>query len=505
MDLDLTQALLRGLIFKAWRTADLRYKLKRCQSSMLSSIELCGRFMFVIKCARRLGKSYLLVLLSITVCLRKPYAQVRYAAPTAKSVRKIIRPLIRKILEDCPPELKPKWDAQEGMYVFPNGSELHVAGVNSGHADDLRGTACDLFVIDEAGTVDDLHYLIHDVALPQLLDQDLQVVAGRRLIAASSPPRTPAHEFTKIAQRAELEGNYAHYDIFAGEYSDEILRMFFKEDGLSDADLERLIARDFENIQSTTVKREYLAMDVVDENFALCREWDVKYEVEFKNDEFFPFYFKYDALDIGVRHFSVNLFAHYDFQKATCFVHDEVTLTGPEMTTETMAEKVREGETRLFGLKWESYYEDGKQRWKSKSPNRAFSLTRISDVDLLLVNDMSRLHGLYYRPTDKGSLEEMVNNVRIWVKNGRLIVHPRCKQLIGCLKYGVWNDKRTEFEESTIYGHFDAFAALMYLLRNIDQTTNPIPPSFGKPAEDHWIAADDGTQLKNLKKMFNVR
>ena len=495
-----------ALVREFWQRGDLQYKLKAAQTEMWRRITDSPRFMYIIKCSRRLGKSYLLVSRGTSTCRRKERGMVRYAAPTAKAVRKIVRPLLEIITADCPEYLKPKWKALDGMWVFPEtDGEFHVAGVNNGNADDLRGTFTDDFLIDEGGTIDDLHYLVHDVAMPQLLDRDMRIVEGRRLIIASSPPRSPAHQFTQMANVAEVEGNYSHYDIFDGDYPIEIIKRFLKEDGVSEHDVDALLEGDYEAILSTTVKREYLALDVVDENYALCPEWSETYEQEFELDEFYKFYHKYESLDIGVRHHSVDIFGHWDFKQAKLFIHDEAWWTGPKMTTEVVADGIRAKETALWGIKWESFIKDNRVRWKATLPHDKFTLKRKSDINLLLIQDLTQLHNLYFDATDKGELEQMVNEVRVWVKNGKIIVHPRCKQLLGCLKYGVWNENRTDFDTSDAYGHFDAFASLMYMVRNIDQKTNPIPFDYNKPEIDHWL--DDAEKAKRkdkLRQMFNV-
>lgn len=455
-----------------WNIGDIRYKLKPCQEQMYEAIFSKPHFKYVIKCARRLGKSFFLCSVSIMLCLRKNYCQVRYAAPTNKALKKIVIPIMRRILEDCPENLKPQFLTSEAIYRFPNGSEIHLAGVNNDHAENLRGTACDLFVIDEAGFIDDLKYLIDDVAMPQFLDPDGQIVKDRRLIISSSPARTPAHEFTDVARQAEFDGAYSHYDIYSGGYPKETIDLFKKEAG---------------GEESTTWKREYLALDVVDANYALVPEWKASYVEEPAVNEYFPLYLKYVSLDIGVRDLTVALFAHYDFLKATLYIHDEIVLSGPEMTTERLAGLIRSKESEIF-------------------PDMKVH-KRVSDVDLLLLNDLRALHNLYFAPTDKGKLEEMVNEVRIWVNAGRIKVSTKCKQLIGCLSYGVWNENRTDFERVLNYGHFDALASLMYLVRNIDVNINPIPPNYGKSKDDHWIIDDKHPKnnAEKFKKVFNVR
>jgi hypothetical protein len=100
----------------------------------------------------------------------------------------------------------------------------------------------------------------------------------------------------------------------------------------------------------------------------------------------------------------------------------------------------------------------------------------------LLLNDLAvRPANIVFAATDKAKIHEMVGKVRVWVRQDRIRVHARCKQLIGCLSSGIWNNQRTEFERSKAYGHYDALAALVYLVRNIDEYTNPIPDWYVNP------------------------
>ena len=463
------------LVADAWKIGSLAYKLKPAQKLMRQAVYACPQFRYVIKCSRRLGKSFFLCSIATETALRKPYAQIRYGAPTNKDLRKIIRPIMRKIIEDSPEPLRPRWIGSEQMYEWPNGSQMHLAGLNK-DPDALRGPASDLFIIDEAGTVNDLEYIITDIALPQFLDVDGKIVQGRRLLISGTPARTPAHEFTEISRVAEKDGNYSHFTIHAGGYPEETVEIFKREAG---------------GEESSTWKREYLAMDVIDEETALVPEWKEQYEQEFELDDLFRFYLKYESLDIGVRDLTVCLFAHYDFRKATLFLHDEFAVNGPRMTTKVVAEGIHEVERlRFFD------HEKGELFKVNK---------RISDIDLLLVNDLRHLHKLPFQTTDKGKLEEMLNEVRIWVKDGRIVVHPRCKQLIGCLRYGVWNEKRTEFDRSKAYGHFDALAALMYLVRNVDVRYNPIPVHYGRPEADYFWTKPEEDRREKFKKAFGVR
>jgi hypothetical protein len=160
----------------------------------------------------------------------------------------------------------------------------------------------------------------------------------------------------------------------------------------------------------------------------------------------------------------VVLFGYYDFMRAKLIIEDELVMHGPRMTTDILAGAIRHKE---------------KQWYKDKDEEK---IERYSDNnDLLLIQDLETLHQLPFTPTSKDSLDAMVNELRVFVSADRLSVHPRCVHTIGCLKYGVWSDKQNkkrEFARSKVYGHFDGLAALIYMLRNIDQQTNPIPQDF---------------------------
>ena len=69
----------------------------------------------------------------------------------------------------------------------------------------------------------------------------------------------------------------------------------------------------------------------------------------------------------------------------------------------------------------------------------------------------------------------MVNSARLKFQSERIKIDPDCTYLVDCLKYGLWNEKRTEFLRSDSLGHLDALASLIYGVRIVDQSTNPIP------------------------------
>ncbi len=94
-------------------------------------------------------------------------------------------------------------------------------------------------------------------------------------------------------------------------------------------------------------------------------------------------------------------------------------------------------------------------------------------------------HGLVFVPTAKDELEAAVVNVRRWVRQGKIAIHPRCVKLIAQMKAGVWNAHRTEFAEQPGGGHYDLLAALVYLVRNVIPHQSRVPDGWGLGEDSH--------------------
>lgn len=441
----------------------LHSNLKDVQKKMFTAFLSNESLKYVIHSSRRLGKSYLLCVLALIFAYSKPNAQIRYASVTQKAVRKMIHPIFKDIQSVIPVKQRGKWNSQEGAYTFPNGSMVHVAGVNNGRADDLRGTASDLAIIDESAFVDDLSYLIDSVLMPQLIS------TGGKLIMASSSPLSPAHEFVSYIQEAQQNNAYSNFTIYDAGYSQDLIDKFCKETG---------------GANSTAWKREYLNELIVDDELSIIPEWRDSYIQEIKRDELYKYYHKYESMDIGVRDLTCILFAHYDFRNGILFVEDEFIVSGQDTLTKNIASGIDEKEKQLG---WTNVYR------------------RVADNNnLILLQDLAADYNKNFYPTNKDSLAAMVNQVRLMVQDGRIIVSPKCTHLIGSLKYGVFQDeKRNMFGRSKTYGHFDSIASLTYLARNIDFVTNPIPKSHSATFDTYIPEEEDQTEIE-LKKLFNL-
>lgn len=434
--------------------------LKPVQKKIFNQFIDASKRSSVFHCARRLGKTHLLCIISICFALRKSNSQIRYASVTQKAVRKMVHPIFKMTFQKMPAKYRGKWNGQEGAYQFSNGSEIHIAGVNNGHSDDLRGTAADLCIVDEAAFVDELSYLVDSVLMPQLLTQE-----GSRLIIASSSPTSPAHEFCDYINKANIEGTYHSYDIHKGGYKDDLIAEFCSEAGGKD---------------STAWRREYLNEIVIDEDFAIIPE-AAHFKPGIQYDDNHKWWQSYVSMDIGIRDLTVVLFGYYDFKRAKLCIEKELVINGPQMTTPILAAGVKKIEDHLF---------------KNKS-----EIHRVADNNnLLLLQDLGYLHDCHFLATSKDSLEAMVNEMRIWFFNNRIEISEECVVLLQSIAFGFWNDNRSDFGRSANLGHFDAIAALMYMIRNIDVTTNPLPRKMAF----NEVSDDDENTFSELQQLINL-
>jgi hypothetical protein len=389
-----------------------------------------------------------MVVLATETALQTPNSHVHYGAPTQKDLRAFILPIFRQVLEDCPEDLRPEWKQFEGRWVFSNGSYIQLCGCNNKQYDNLRGNKSDLFIIDEAGLVDELEEIVKSIALPQLLSS---THPNKRIILPSTPPPTPDHDFKTYAEIAMGRNAYASYDIFQSWYSPEEIAKLIEEMG---------------GIKCSTVQRELFCQFVTDDALQIIPEWKGHPEFigEMAKDDLFQFYIPVEAMDVGYRDFTAWVLGYYDFKQAKLVIENELALRENEFTTENLAIGVKAYEAE--------YRKVNKTRFR-----------RIADnSNLNILADLSRLYGLPFTPVNKKNGKEwMVNQARQFVKQGRLLVHPRCKMLVASLEFGIWQKGRDEFARSKELGHYDFIDAIVYLISNVIpvvQGHNPVPPLY---------------------------
>lgn len=451
-------------VARLWEVGRLRYKLREHQETLHAFISdwRGDEARKVVKCARRFGKSFGLCLYATEFALRNPGCQIRFAAPTEKALRKIVRPNMRVILSDCPEHLRPRWNTQDSCYVFPNGSEWHLAGTDKDNVEKLRGTGTDLAIIDEAGFHDDLEYVVDDVLTPQLLDN------GGRLVMISTPPRSPAHPFAaRFCPEAAAEESL-------------FVRTIRDNTHLKPHEVERYV-KALGGWDSLATRRELLCEDVIDEESAVVPEFNAHEAAIVQEPQVPTHFYPLVAMDVGFADWHAILFGFWDFLAAKLVVQDEVFLR--RARTDEIAAAILAKEAELWPWAARELKRDDASGLYDFEPWRTDRLAtlRFSDVDLRLIRDLDEIHGLKFAPTAKDDREAQINELRMFVKAERIVIAPRCKMLIRHLKTATWNKARTDFERTKADGHFDGVPAIVYKLRNAPRAKNPFPPKVHGP------------------------
>lgn len=429
-----------------WRKALLHWKLDKNQQEMYKFARNTDHKIIVIGSSRQLGKSYFLTTLAVEECLKHPFAIVKFIAPKVKDIKRIIAPLIREITADCPNDIKPEFKTQENVFRFKNGSEIQLAGTDNGHAESIRGNKAHLCIIDEAGFCDDLNYIVNSILIPTT------TTTGGKIIMASTPSKSPDHDFMGFLKHAELEGRF-------------IKKTIYDNPRLSEADINAL-AEALGGKDSVDFKREYLVEMVTSEDDAVVPEFNKELKEKIVKEWVRPpFYDAYVSMDIGGTDFTAVLFAYYDFVNAKLIIEDELLLNGKKALTDNIAMDIKAKEGALWFNKYTG---------EPKPPTM-----RIADNNNpILINDLIAKHDLPFMTTLKDNKEAALNNMRMLLRSERIIINPRCRSLVYHLEGAIWNKDRTKYARSADKGHYDLVDALVYLCRNVNLQKNPYPANY---------------------------
>ena len=423
-----------------WSKATLDWKLHDYQKEIYKHIraqEKNPQNVFVLHASRRLGKSFLLCIIAVEDCLAKENRVIKYCASSAKQIREFILPMMSDIFIDCPKRLKPKFFKNALTYTFKNGSTLLLHGLDEGRAEGVRGAKADKVIVDEAGFVDNLSYVVKSILLPMTL-----TTKGQTILSSNSP-LTPSHDFCQIfTPEAQATQSYCK-------------RTIFDNKTLTQEDIDRSAAQ-MGGYDNTDFRREYLCEFTVDVNLALVPEFDKNKQEVIKTAKLPQFYKPFVTLDLGFNDGTGAVFGYYDFERATIVIQDEYLARG--QNSETISKICRLKEISLWG-------EDNKP-------------LRMADGQPLSISDLSTTHKYNVGKANNQNLEAGINAIRLQVQSHTLEIDPRCTQLIHQMQTGLWDKSRTKFARPAVGNHNDLIAALMYFVRHVPKQ-NPFPVGYG--------------------------
>lgn len=471
-------------IERLWELGILDYKLTEPQKQIKKGILEDTSKTSVVLCSRRLGKTFLMLTMAIETCIKKPYAVVKFAFPKGNMAKKMLMPVMRKVIEDCPERLKPVYMVAEKCFRFPhNGSEIQISGVDNDGWENLRGGDSDLNIVDEAGFCSDISYGVRSILGPTT-----KITKGRTVMV-STPSRSEGHEFiTDWVLPYQAEGRIKVFTIYDNpNFTAEAIKEALEEYPDGDKD--------------PAFRREYMCEIIRNAEKTILPSFNTDAENEIVTDQMVrpPYYTPYVSFDIGGVDLSALLFGYYDYQEATLVIEDEIVVDGTT-NTEILAGMIKEKEQSL----WENPID--------KSVIQPH-LRVIDTNNKILATDLFKLHGLLFTPVKKDNKQAAINSLDVSISRRQIKIHPRCKHLIYHMKFAEWNNSQTDFKRlkdspsgKIRGGHADCLAALIYLHRSIIKSYNPYPAGYGglsgsnvfNPLRNQQVSSDIANFVKSL-------
>ena len=467
--LQITPQQARDILWHKGKITD--FLLDSNQKILRDQIRSTKRKTHVAVFSRQMGKSFGALGVAAEELISRKNITICYVAPRLKQGKKIVKATFDEIFKSCPQELKPKFDRDSSSYIFPSTkSKLELYGFNAEEIESARGPKAHMIIVDECGFMTDLKYGLRSVLYPKL-----NTTRGP-MILISTLPKSQGHEFWDLVKKAEFDEVLIKRNIWdCPRYTKEDIDGFAEEVGGYD---------------SVDFKREYLNIMITDEDHAVIPEANEEALARIVKLYQRPAYFDpYVSMDIGVKDLTGVLYAYYDFLTGKIVIEDEATFKGKSFTTANLAASIKKTEEILWGL---------------KKP-----YLRVSDNNnLILLNDLNIDYGISFIPTAKDNKHAWINQIRILIAEERIIINPKCKQLIFHLKNATWNKNKTEYERSLDGGHYDLIDSLAYLIRNIAYTRNPYPKGYGLTYGDgaFRVGSENRSSFEShLINMFSIK
>lgn len=485
---------LEGLTDSLWRRGDLRYKIVDDPTQLRLYNRILGTKgrNYVTEGARKLGKSFLHGVIVLELALTNPGKQINWVTATGKLCRQALLPILEEISADAPNGCKGRYDSQNGRWILPNRAYIQLVGAETKpDCENARGPSSIATVFDEAGFIGLLEYMMDAIVKPQMrrVKRRTGSFVGVVLLV-STTPYVPTHYFCKLADLAESKDAYSRFTIYdSGWQTLEEIEAYIADEAAEKG----LSVEAFKN--TSTFKREYLSIRVIDEDAVVFSEFhDAELRARIVREWARPAGFerwvqKRTAIDLGMSDMTALLFGYVDFLAGKYIIEGEALLTKPNTQTIALVIRFMEGQecTDIERAVLQSMLSAGTavlhpvegRLWPGAEKHR--TSRAVDDPHGRVVLDLWELQKVRTDKAVKHDREASIGIVRSSMPAERLLIHPRCVELVRQLKEAVRGPTKKDFARDESEGgnsHFDLAAALMYFVRGLSLTHNPYPPDF---------------------------
>jgi hypothetical protein len=438
-----------AMIRWAWTHGILKYKMHSGQLSLDAEIQRLegqkNRARPMLLWPRQTGKTTWEVTSFEEFARQNPGSIQRFAGPTQKQVVSTILPIWRLVAQDCPKDLRVSYSQREGCYVWPNGSRLFVAGTRTqDDVDRLRGPFSHRTYVDEMAFHQcDLDDLVNNVLSPQLNS------TGGLLVQSTTPPISMVHSSVPFIRKAEQEGMAFTMDYnLCPLYTPEEVRRTcsLANPNEDEAGVAAILAGTKQG--SPRWRREYLCELVPDQRLMVVPDFDIKKHVTFAHSSD-AHTMRFVFIDQGgTVDFFAALFCEYDWRLHTLVVLADYQCK--RTSTDTIAKALIAKEKMLGWL----------------PPGGASTARRFANDPRggQQVIDLRERNYYVVRGHKSKGPEAEADRLSVALREGRVIVHARCEDLIAQLRYGIWDihekTGRADYLRTPELGHLDALSAL---------------------------------------------
>lgn len=370
----------------------------------------------VVRAGKRFGKTKWALYRALQKAGNLPNGTVWFIAPTYRQGKQIAW---RELLQMLPPQMIRRKIETDLMMELFNGCILQIIGADN--EDSVRGVKIDHFVMDEASYVKE--YIV-----PLLIGQLLGNKESGGADFISSPNRTGKNWFTGFYEDALKKMNSGDPDWAAFHYT------IYDNPTLPKVDVDKLKA----NTPDDTWDLEYMA---IESDHAGQKYSEFTYEKHvtpcIQSPTVLP---TYRAIDWGLDHPTVCLWAKVDKSQGIVYIYDEFVKSGLIIEECCKAIKEKSGATLID--------------WTVIDP----SANRRDQVTARSVKDEFLRCGLGCVDGDRRGADNIggrgVDIVKMFFKKNMIRIDPRCKNTILELRNLQWGDKTGD----------DCTDALRYLL-----------------------------------------
>jgi Terminase large subunit, T4likevirus-type, N-terminal len=423
-----------GIIKTLWMRGDLEFLLWKQQRPIWDQLQNLpvSTELFVCLCARQYGKSTIGVIYALSEAIKNRDCCILIMGPDTKQTRDIVNSKMRFLLRTAPQGLIRQMKSENRWHVYhdldPKAldyTEIIIGGMNE-NSSSQRGKTVHKILVEEIVDVKEDDFL---TSMQSDLGPALTHSKDGKIIYLTTLPKYPSHPFiTQVIPKARMKDAIAVFDIHSNvALTAEQFQKCMDLAGGADSD---------------DWKREYLCQIIRDRKLVCLPDFDPRCVTPYT----LPFdRIMHTTIDWGgVRDKTCAMLHTYDYNHAMDLFWDERVFE-PNTPTSVIIKSVREMEA---GYEIAERFIDG--------PHQLVSV------------DLHQDHQFYARLPQKSDWEATLNTLNGRFKQGKVMIHPRCKFLAISAESGILNKQRTDFERTEALGHMDGVAAMMYAVRMRD-------------------------------------